>query len=249
MNKYIDAHCHFDINVPLPGGDTSYVCNATTESDWAALAQIVRNNPHVYGAFGVHPWRVGGVERGWDRRLVELLRENPDFMIGEIGIDGARAENKDAQINVFQTQLEIAHNLYRTAHIHCVRANDIVLRHLRMHTPPVVVMHAFRGGIEFIRGLLGTTDVFFSYSDAILRQPSRRLIESINSAPMDKILVESDGAPAASADVLPNIINAIAKIKSMDNNQMTEIIYNNSIRMLKHGQITQNSYVTGGCGN
>ncbi len=235
MTEYIDAHCHMNTDcLPVGGNVTHWICNSTTEFDWCDTLTAAAKDARVVPCIGVHPWYVANASDDWDVRLRQLLVENPNVMIGECGLDKLHP-NSDAQLDAFTRQLNLAHHLNRTAHIHCVRAWDTTLRMLRVASVPRIVAHAFRGTPEIVHAASNITDAYFSYSDIILHSPTQRLTKCILSTPMDRILVESDSGPMSSAETLPKIIDAIAKIKSVDNNEMAEIVYNNAKRVIENG--------------
>lgn len=231
MSKYIDAHCHIT-DAPLPAGGvvSHWVCNATNESDWTGLLARATDT-RIVPCIGIHPWLVDTATDGWDARMRATLQTAPNVMIGECGLDKLHG-NWDAQVDVFQRHLDLARAMHRTLHIHCVRAWGPLLDMLHAAAHPRVVLHAFHGSPEIIRAL---TNAYFSFSDMILQHPAPRLRACIAAAPLDKILVETDGAPDAAADILPQIIDAIAQIKSVPTDEMTEIIYNNTKRMIENG--------------
>ena len=128
MKKFIDAHCHlFDCDLP---DNIGAIVNATNPAEWRAVIECAHKNPSVFGAIGVHPWCVADLADGWDAQLRNLLTENPDIMIGEIGLDKHKPD-MDAQMDVFVRQLEIAADLGRGVHVHCVGAWTGCLRYSR----------------------------------------------------------------------------------------------------------------------
>ena len=112
--KIIDAHTHLDYITPNYQSDVvGAICCTTNESEWEQLKKLIAESVCVYGAFGVHPWFVNDVLDDFNKRLEFLLRLNPNYMIGEIGLDKHKP-NMDKQIDVFIKQLNIAIELKRT---------------------------------------------------------------------------------------------------------------------------------------
>ena len=101
MPKYIDAHCHTE-NIPA----ISAIVNSAKIADWGRVSELSKNGP--YGAIGVHPWYVSDLPNNWGRLLEKYLLENPQLMVGEIGLDKHKP-NMDFQMSVFEHQLKIAH--------------------------------------------------------------------------------------------------------------------------------------------
>lgn len=236
MERYIDAHCHYvprDDITPVVG----FVYNSARPSDWAhAIAAS-----HVAGgagAIGVHPWHVADAQPDWAAQMAAALRDNPTLMVGEIGLDRARG-NIDAQMPVFLRQLEMARELNRAVHIHCVHAWDVMLNVFATRPlPPVVIIHGGVSSADIVRAVMQHANAYFSYGAV----RSDKIATSIVATPIDRILVESDAAsPALARAILPRTVEQIAQIFGADASAMAEIIYNNSYGVITNGgQITQN---------
>ena len=130
--KYIDVHCHLQnadnigatLNAAQSVGVCGAICNATAPDDWAQVRQIAREYKSVRGAIGVHPWRIHDLSGDvWARDMYDILRDNPDLMIGECGLDKFHPDMSQ-QLNLFNTQLQMATELGRAVFIHCVGAWD-----------------------------------------------------------------------------------------------------------------------------
>ena len=236
MQKYIDAHCHYI--TPMPDGAISgFVYNSARPSDWAHAVAASRATGGA-GAIGVHPWYVDELSPDWVTQMVRVLRDNPTLMVGEIGLDRAHG-NIDMQMPVFLCQLEIAHELNRAVHIHCVRAWDMMLNVFATHAmPPAIIIHGGVPSADIVRAVMQHANAYFSY--AAVR--SDKIAVSISATPIDRILVESDAAsPAVARAILPRTVEQITQILGADASAMAEIIYNNSYGVITNGgQITQN---------
>lgn len=236
MQKYIDAHCHY-----VPRGDimpvAGFMYNSARPSDWqhAIAALGVRGGA---GAIGIHPWYVDEIMPDWAAQMICLLRDNPNLMIGEIGLDRSRG-NLDRQMPVFLRQLEMARELGRVAHIHCVRAWDVMLNVFATHKmPPTLVIHGGVPSADVVRAVMQHANAYFSYGAV----RSDKIATTILATPIDRILVESDAAsPAVARTLLPRTVGEIAELSGHSATEMAETIYNNTQRMIKNGgQITQN---------
>lgn len=183
MKKYIDAHCHlFDEKLP---DNIGAVVNATRPADWGDVIAVADKNINVFAAIGVHPWFVGDLVAGWDAQMRELLEQNPGVMIGEIGLDKHKPD-MDAQIDVFSHQLEMAVELGRGVHVHCVGAWDkmfAVLKRYKSQQIPFILFHRFSGNAADVARLVADYNAYFSFSGV------GRVIANV---PRDRILVETD---------------------------------------------------------
>ena len=236
MYKFIDAHCHILTDAQMRDarahGVGRFIVNATSPGDWNAVVESARDEG-VFGAIGVHPWYVNGLTDDWDDKLVKILATNPKLMVGEIGLD-KNHPNFDAQLSVFRRQLQIAHDMGRTAHIHMIGAWGKCMDILRGEKlPPAMVFHAFSGAVDLVPELV-KKNAYFSFGAAVIDPLHARLRLSVAAAPESRILVESD---TMSSDVLPNIIFEISKIRSVENEKMASIIYNNTMGILNDKQV------------
>lgn len=220
MLDYFNSHCHFLSASTLIPNNVGAVSNAAQMSEWNTVIDISQNNANVYGAIGVHPWYVSNLTDGWDLQLYELLLRHPDLTVGEIGLDNKRSDF-DFQIDVFARQLELANDLKRGVHIHCVGAWDRmkkILKEQKYSDIPFVLFHRFNGVVSDWQGM---QNVYFSYSPT-------RSYQRILSTPQNRLLLETD------SDSVTDIIYWTDKV-AQDCNMPKELFVNNAIRMLKNG--------------
>ena len=171
-------------------------------------------------------------------QMAAALRDNPTLMVGEIELDRARG-NIDMQMPAFLRQLEMARELNRAVHIHCVRAWDVMLNVFATRPlPPAVIIHGGVPSADIVRAVMQHVNAYFSYSAV----RSDKIATSIVATPINRILVESDAAsPALARAILPRTVEQIATLLGQNVHTMAEIIYNNSYGVITNGgQITQN---------
>ena len=236
MLKYIDAHCHILSDAQMRDATTHgvlrFIVNATQPVDWSAVMDMAQCD-NVYGAIGVHPWYVSELHDGWDSELINALATHNALMVGEIGLDKNRPDI-EKQITVFTRQLQIAHNLGRVAHVHCVGAWGKMMGVLHGgDLPPAMVFHAFSGAPELVPELV-EMGAYFSFGSSVCGKNHLRSRTAASAVPVSSILVESD---TVSPDVIPNIVAEIACIRGVDLEQMAEIIYNNTMGLLDDRKI------------
>ena len=239
MMKYIDAHCHIldvaRMRDAAACGVDGFIVNATDTSNWASVIKIAQHN-NVYGAIGVYSLCVSNLPDNWDEKLVEILKRNPELMVGEIGLD-KRHPDISGQESVFRRQLQIAHDMGRVAHIHCVGAWGKMMDVLRTNDlPTAMVFHAFSGAPELVHELTNV-GVYFSFGPDVCNTQHARMRAAVANVPESRILVESDTPHWVSPDSVPNTVAEIAKLRGTSVEQMAEIIYNNTTRLLNGGEI------------
>lgn len=242
MPKYIDIHCHLQ-NVPDPeimlnsakkSGVVCCVCNSTYEKEWTKLFDLSKNYSAVKCAFGIHPWNVKDLRDRWEQRLTEVLKQNSEFIVGEIGLDKYKPD-MDLQEKVFCAQLDIATRLKRTANIHCVGVWDKMLHILKergKELPPKLIFHSYNGGVDIMESFLGLGNVYFSYSPLVFIDGHNKLKESAVATPQDRILVESD---SEKVEEVIKVVERLAEMRDAEKSDFIMQVYENSKKVLGNG--------------
>lgn len=241
MQKYINAHCHLqnfnNVAQVLQNaefvGIYGFISDAASVNDWEKLLELKKKYENVHVGIGIHPWYINEYSESVLEYMRNILKNNPDIMVGEIGLDKYKADIKK-QESIFETQLGLACEFNRSVHIHCVGAWDRllhILKGLREKVPHLMVLHGFAGSVEISWSLLREYNVFFSFSPVINNWKSR--LNVIKEMPLDRVLVESDDA---NPDVILEVVKKIAEVLGLSAAQVADVIYDNSQRFLKDGQ-------------
>ncbi len=235
MQKYLDSHCHLPKNEPFGAvfarannaGVMGCVLNSITEHDWEQIAQIAHDNKNVIGCIGIHPWHIDDVSADWGSRMDTMLSNNPNLLVGEVGLDKTR-DNFATQESIFIPALELAIKHKRAINIHCVHAWDDMLRILKSYRGvlPKIIAHSFDGAQN---ALDFDGDLYFSYSPNVANMNYRRVRESVSRAPKNKILVESDDANMAETITAANAVLALRP------DILADDIFNNATRAFFNG--------------
>ena len=155
--KIIDMHSHIEyITHNFQHDVVGTVCCTKNESEWQKLIDIINNDNRVYGAFGVHPWFLSDIKQDFENRLEQQLLSNPEYMVGEIGLDKYHPD-MEKQIEVFINQLNIAIKLKRIVFLHCVGAWDKTLHILKQYKKselPMIVVHGFNDSDVILKNFL-----------------------------------------------------------------------------------------------
>jgi len=233
--QYIDSHCHLSKNIPFADAFArareanvfGIVLNSVIMDDWNKIIQITNTNKNVCGAIGIHPWHVDSVDANWDKKMLDLLRNNPYLFVGEIGLDKTR-NNFAKQISVFVQALEMAIECRRIVNLHCVHAWDEVIKILNKYRPdlPRIVVHSFDGNQNAIDCGL---DLYFSYSPNVANNRFKRMAASVERVPRDKILVESDSFNFI------DVITATNGVLAHRNDVTSDDIFNNAKKVFFNG--------------
>lgn len=224
MNVAFDAHCHF-YESGLPQGVGGVITNAAQYTDWDKVISVADSYNGIYGAIGIHPWHVQDIPDNWGQLLESHLINNPDLMVGEIGLDKNHPDT-EKQIAIFIQQMHIANKTKRGVHVHCVGMWPTMRQILNEHdfsSVPFILFHRYSGASGDIAWLIKKHNAYFSY----------RAIDNtdkILAIPVDRLLVESD---SNNPKQCTEWTTTMAQVCDVEPDTFT----NNAKRMIKNGQI------------
>ena len=221
MVKYIDAHCH-----AYTTPDVGVISNAAQIADWPHVIKQLNPDGDIYGAIGTHPWFINSLPDNWESELISCLQINPELLIGEIGLDKHHPDI-DGQIRVFERHLDIAHEFNRGVCLHCVGAWERIAHILRMRRnvlPRFILAHGYNGPENQIKKFASEYNMYFSYGPRNLARTSH-----ISHTPINRILSETD---TDNPSGVIGVVKQISEILHIDHDEMADIIYANTKRML-----------------
>ena len=246
MPVYFDAHAHLqnmvDLKKALLKAETAQIqgiiCNATHEDDWGKVIELSKTYSNIHVCLGVHPWFLGSLKKGWEARLERLLKENPSYMVGEIGLDKVRADQDpvisslDNQERVMRIQMDLAAQYNRPFHMHCVHAWDRIMHVLKRNKrPDFFVSHAHHGNIHLIP-VLAEMGAFFSYASTFVSPERKKVRACLAATPLDRLLVESDCPDLSSEPAeVPKLVKHMAVVRQQDETVLIKALYQNAERI------------------
>lgn len=184
-----------------------FFLNATSQSDWQQVLDVSERILGVYPCLGIHPWYVDTAVGNWEDELIDLLRSHPLAMVGEIGLDKGRP-NYLLQQDIFRRQLQIAADLNRPVHIHCVKAWDEMLEIIGEFRDVKMLLHRFSGD-EILVQKFRMLNAYFS----VLNDKVYEVI------PDNRLLVESD---APSGLKTPEAVVDLVRALRLDENYLMQ---------------------------
>lgn len=212
-SKYFDAHCHVQFDAFDNDQDEllekmceqevgGVVVGCDFESSRKAI-ELVEGRENLFASVGLHPNRVK--DEGFDPQAYRILAEHPKVVaIGECGLDYYRPaevndEVKNAQKELLKLHIALAVELDKPLIIHSRPSkgthdayHDLVsiLQNTAIEHPNL------RGDIHFFVGTPEIAkqffDLGFTVSFTAVITFARDYDEVIRSAPLDKILSETD---------------------------------------------------------
>ncbi|HOV12714.1 MAG TPA: TatD family hydrolase [Spirochaetota bacterium] len=224
----LDAHIHIETENIFFSEFNNYFLNSTNPMDWSIVKDYSINQSNITGFIGVHPWYINKViDNDWYKKLEDIISDNININVGEIGLDGYKREiDFKTQILFFTKQLELAIKYNRKVSIHCVKAWDIffkILEDMQIKTIPAI-LHRFEASEEILKRLL-EYDFYISFFYTL--QYRLKLQKVFLTCPNEKILIESDAENGPDDTNLNNHYEYCSKLKNTDLNSFKEIVFKN----------------------
>jgi TatD DNase family protein len=251
--KGFDFHCHVDL-AHDPARLISQcereriftVAVTTTPKARAQNFKWTEKSRYVKPAVGLHPELVGERYRELDM-LADCMSETR--LIGEVGLDGSPRHRNyfEQQREVFGRVLTTAQDLGgRVLTIHSRRAARHVTEMLEKHTTldrVLPILHWFSGSAaEATRA--AAWGCYFSVNTAMLSTERGQAL--VRKLPPERLLTETDSPftkiaerPTSPWDVTL-AVEALAKLLGMTNQQMSALMRQNAMRVLKFVDLAGN---------
>ncbi|MCA0994159.1 TatD family hydrolase [Alloyangia pacifica] len=204
--RITDSHCHLDfpdfdeerpeiIARALEAGVHRMVTICTRLRNEPQVRAIAEANDPVFYAAGTHPMSAAEEPMATVDELVALA-QHPKFVgIGETGLDyHYTADSAEVQKSSLKVHIEAAQETGLPLIIHARAADDDMARILteaHRAKPYACVMHCFSSSADLARAALDC-GFYLSMSGIAAFPKSKDLREIFASAPLERILVETD---------------------------------------------------------
>ena len=239
---FIDTHCHLtdkytngleaviknahDANVGV------MICPTADPNDIQQALNIANSYNNIYCTIGIHPEYS---DTDATKFITDDILQNPRVVgVGEIGLDYHYSpDTRNAQIKLFEQQLEIAKKYALPVAIHTRDAEsdtaDILTGDIRG------VMHCFTSSWELAIKMLDR-GFFFSASGILTFKNSEEVRETFSKIPIDRIVIETDAPYCAPVPYRGKICEpymvvetakVLAQIKNVDINDLEKILMQN----------------------
>jgi TatD DNase family protein len=250
--SFIDSHSHLDAAEfdrdrdvvharALDSGVDLQIVPAVSRDNLADVATTCRRYPDCLPAWGLHPIYI---DRHTPAHLDELRRAIEAWRpvaVGEIGLD-LFVDGLDLATQEFfyTAQLRIARDFDLPVLLHCRRANDQILKHLRRFRVRGGIAHAFNGSRQqadaFIK--LGFK---LGFGGAFTWERASRLRALAQSLPLETIVLETDSPDIPPAWIgrgrnepgeLPRIAEALALLRGVSLDDIAKQTRANTLEVL-----------------
>ena len=214
------------------------ICNNL--HDFFQVHRNLETATHVYHSIGVSPSEVSHPGKEWELQIEEGLKLERVVAIGEIGLDYYRKfGNKDAQIELFIRQLEIADKLRLPVVVHNRDAGKDVLEILTNKLPEKGgALHCYSENWEYAQEAL-ELNLYISFAGNVTYRNARNLHETAKNMPLDRMLIESESpfmVPSAyrgkrnKPAYLGATAETIAELREEPIEEVSEALFQNSLR-------------------
>ena len=233
---FIDTHCHLDAAEFDADRDAEYaravaagvaiqIVPAISRDNFAAVAAACARYPGCLPAWGLHPMYAGAHRPAHLADLRAQITAQRPVAVGEIGLDlFVKGLDYASQEFFYVEQLKIARDHDLPVLLHCRKANDELLKHLRKIRVRGGVAHAFNGSPQqadaFIK--LGFK---LGFGGAFTWPRANNLRRLAVDLPLDAIVLETDspdippvwiGRGRNAPGELPRIAQTLAELRGID---------------------------------
>ncbi len=200
-------------------------------------AELLDAYPGIWAVAGAHPHAAERYTPFIENSILEILKQNKVWGIGEIGLDfHYNYSSAEKQVATFRRQLALAKELKKPVIIHSRKAESEILKILageKMDSP--VVFHCYSGSLQESREILAR-GYYLSFSGIITFKNAGMLGEVVRLTPLERLFSETDSPylapePHRGKINIPAYVQLVAEkmaaIKEISLYQLTEAIENN----------------------
>ncbi len=252
--QFIDTHCHLDaaefgntqadiVRDAMAAGVTRLVIPAVARSNFAVVRELCERFPACLPAYGIHPMYTDDAQPEDLQVLRDYLALPGTVAVGEIGLDFFIDHyDRERQEYFFIEQLKLAKEFDLPVLLHIRRAQDTILKLLRLHKVKGGIAHAFNGSRqqaeEFIK--LGFK---LGFGGAMTHSRATKLRELAATLPLESIVLETD-APDIPPDFLergqpnkpeylPRIAQTLAELRGLPPEEIARTTTGNVLSIMQ----------------
>lgn len=208
-----------------------------SEGIFKAVA-LAKKYEFIYAVIGIHPHLASEWDEEVARKIEKLVKvEEKVVGLGETGLDYYKNfQPRNLQQSVFREQLKLAKKLDMPIVIHCRDAYADLFKILDEEKMERVLLHCFTGTAQEAEESL-KRGYYIAFTGVITYPSANVLCEIAKSAPLDKILLETD-CPFLSPQshrgqrnepsFIGETYKEVAKIKNLSENDLEAAITQNT---------------------
>jgi TatD DNase family protein len=249
--KLFDTHCHLALLYQDPIEQIRVVDDAkrnnvigianvsTNLPDFFDSYKNTKHIPNVYHTVGLSPSEVNNPGKDWEAKLEEGLSYPKVVGVGEIGLDYFhKYGDRNAQIELFIRQIEIASNFNLPVVIHNRQAGDDMKSILRSKISAGGIMHCFSEDANFAKQMIDI-GLYISFAGNLTYRNAKNLHDVAKSIPLENILIETDSpfltphgfrGKRNQPAYLVETAKFLAELKGIDEEELSRILFENSLK-------------------
>lgn len=245
---FIDTHCHLTdeydggvdavVSRAKNVGVGAMICATAEGVDIKPAIKIADKYDNIFVTAGIHPDHFNLDPNDF---LRDDVLNNPRVVgIGEIGLDyHFGTQNRNAQIELFEKQIEIAIEHDLPIAIHTRDAEDDTITILNKYPKVHGVMHCFTSNWELAKYALNR-GFYFSASGILTFKNSESVRETFAKIPNDRIVIETDSPYCAPVPYRGKVCEPafvietariLAQIKNLQIEELEKILYENTLKL------------------
>lgn len=201
----------------IDAGIEKIIVPSASPDNFQDVIELTKLHDVIFGALGVHPEDVLKYTDTTSKDIFNLVSKNEKIIaIGEIGLDYYYGrENKEAQIKIFENQLEVALALDLPVLIHDREAHNDTSKILKKFNIKKAVLHCFSGSVEFAKECI-KEGYYIGIGGIVTFKNSKKMKEVVKEIPLTSILLETDAPyltphPFRGEENSPKYLQFIAK--------------------------------------
>lgn len=247
---FTDSHCHLyseyydDINeiieLSKKNNVNRYINNGCDSKTNKEVIYLCSKYPNIFGTLGIHPEYVDNYNIEDITYILDNIKNDKIIAIGEIGLDYYYTkENKEEQINLFESQLKIAEDFNIPVIIHSRDATLDTLNILKKYKVKGII-HSFSGSLETAKEYIKLG--YLIGVNGVITFKNSKIKEVIKEISLENIVLETDSpyltpVPFRGKQNNPSHITEIAKfvseLKDVTLEELSKITNNNLEKMFK----------------
>lgn len=253
IKKIIDSHCHYDDRAfdvdresILPEILNSVCAVIHAATDLSSSEFGIENSQrfeNFYTSVGFHPEAMDALPENPVLEFEKLIKSGRGKIVavGEIGLDyHYDGYNREAQIKLFEQQLELAKRLGLPVIVHLRDATEDGMKLLKKYRPRGV-MHCFSGSAETAKEVV-EFGMYVSFTGVLTFKNSKKAKKACAAVPTDRLLLETDCPYMApepfrgkrcDSRMIEKTAATMGEIKGETTERMIEIAAENTRRLFK----------------
>lgn len=222
------------------------ITGSSNDSNVAALELARRHPGTLYSTAGIHPHHASDYDQVSDQLIRKLVADDQCVAVGECGLDYFRNFSpREAQMNAFEAQLDIAADTGLPVFLHQRDAHDDFVEILEPLLPKIScgVAHCFTGEGESLREYLAM-GLYIGITGWICdERRGTHLMEIASAIPDDRLMIETDSPYLLPRSIrpkpksrrnepayLPEVLRVVAEARGQTKEHVATITTDNAKR-------------------